>query len=175
MLLDTSAANATAVASMPPSVCIGESAWWLFLSFPVATLSFLVILDTPMQRFPVCLAAGAIAFFSSYGLSLTPLTAAVQSFVAALAVGLFASAYQAATGLASATVVITGLYFLTPGSLAVGTISSQGSANFGLLFVEISIAIAFGVLVASSVQQLIRGKGGPVARNAFYADSNFLI
>ncbi len=136
----------------------------------------MVILDTPVQRFPVCMAAGGIAFFLSFGLSLTPLTAAVQSFVAALAVGLFASAYQAATGLASATVVITGLYFLTPGSLAVRLISSEGSANFGLLFVEISIAMAFGVLVASSVQQLFRGRDrGPVARNAFYADSNFLV
>lgn len=141
--------NATAV--IPK--CTPLSYWWLFLTFPVVSITFFILLDCPFRRWVVCLLSSAVAYFCALGLSFTTLSSGVQNTIASLAVGLFGTIYSRLTINPSVTPIFSGIMFLVPGALSISTFQTSfqgsGSANFGIEFLLVAVSIAIGILVAS--------------------------
>lgn len=135
------------------ALCVPLSLWWLFLSFPIVCVSIFVLLDGPLRRWPVMTIAACVAFFGAFGLSKTPLSSSIQSLILAIVVAMLGSLYTWLFHLPSSTFIYAGVTFLVPGSLAILTLhdpSLNGVLSFGLSFLNISISIAIGILLASA-------------------------
>lgn len=151
--------------------CPALTQWWLFLSFPVVVASFIVLLDGPPRRwilmvvpvrcleyacsprFPPQAFVAAVAFFVSYGLAFTPLSASIQTLLASGVIGVLGFCYSALTGLPSSSVVYAGIVYLVPGGLSIrsfyGVIAGVNGLQFGVSFLTVAVSVALGILIAS--------------------------
>lgn len=138
-----------------------------------------------------------MAFWSSFGLAFTPLSAGVQTLLASAAVGLFASLYSLWSVRPSSSVIYMvwrflsfcfpissrnkkkGIVFLVPGALSIrtfqGAFSGGGGVDFGISFLLLSVSVALGILVASIPRFRRKSPHLSAFQNSQYAGANMLV